>query len=660
MIYFTIQWQTDRSAVGKGGSIIRILRTWLPVLLALSLLIPPCLASAFGTEAVSVGIYQNKPLIFRDSDGVVKGIYADFLNAVAKENDWNLKWVDGAFAEGLEKLERGEIDLMTAIAWTEKRATSYDFTLRTVISNWGVFYVPRGIAPESILDLDGRTIAVANGDVYAAGFRELAEKFGIACIFVEVSDYPDVFEAIQKGEVQAGLVSRLYGLANEKEYLVERTALIITPTEIRFAAPKGRSMTLLQILDFSLVKMRSEPDSVLNRSIQNWLSIDPTQKGTPRWYLWVAGLGLGAIAFVSLLSLLLKRQIVGKTRELLYSRGELAREKILFERLFEESPDALVIENSLGNRILRTNKGFTKLFGYSKEEAKGRTLNELVVPPEYLEEGKNLDDEAGRGGQVNIETIRRRKDGSFVDVSLISVPVPTEEGFLTSYTIYRDISSAKHAQRVLVESRESIENSLQSMRRTWEQTIGVLASASETRDPYTAGHQRRVSILAEAIALEMGMEEDMAHSIRMAGLVHDIGKINVPAEILSKPGTLGDVEFALIRTHSEIGYEIMKGIELPWKVADMIRQHHERMDGSGYPAGLKGEGIMLEARIIAVADVVEAMSSHRPYRPSRGLDAALEEIENKKGSLFAPDVVDACLRLFREKNFTFPDAFWKI
>ncbi|HBG13958.1 MAG TPA: HD-GYP domain-containing protein, partial [Synergistaceae bacterium] len=165
---------------------------------------------------------------------------------------------------------------------------------------------------------------------------------------------------------------------------------------------------------------------------------------------------------------------------------------------------------------------------------------------------------------------------------------------------------------------------------------------------------RNVSALSEAIATELGLDEDRVNSVRMAGLVHDIGKINVPAEILSKPGALGEVEFALIRTHPEIGYEIMKNIELPWNLADMILQHHERMDGSGYPAGLKEEEILLESRILAVADVVEAMSSHRPYRASLGIESALKEIEENRKKKYDADVVDACIRLFREKGFQFP------
>ncbi len=661
MIQFSQSGHTSRPVDREGGSIIRILRTLSSVLFVLSLLIFSCLAPAFCEEVISVGIYQNKPLIFRDSDGVVKGIYADFLNAVAKENGWKLRWVDGTFSEGLERLERGEINIMTAIAWTEERESRYNFTRKAVIANWGVFYVPRGLSPGSILDLDGRTVAVIKNDVYSNAFRKLAVKFDINCIFLELDDYPDAFEAIQKGEVQAGLVSRLYGLANENDYLVERTSLFIEPTELRIAATKGRNVTLMQVLDFNLIKMRSDPDSTLNRSIQSWLSGGTPPRSTfPEWFSWAAGGFFLLFLIVTGVSFAQRFQVAEKTREILQSRRDLAREKVLLEMLFEESPDALVLESGDGSgvyRILRTNKGFTKLFGYSVEEAEGRTLNELVVPREYLEEGETLDAEAHRGEQVHIETIRHRKDGSLVDVSIISLPVPGwEEGHTSSYTIYRDISSAKYAQRVLIDSRESIKHSLESMRRTWEQTIAVLASAAETRDPYTAGHQRRVSALAEAIAREFELDEELVNSIRMAGQIHDIGKINVPAEILSKPGVLGDVEMSLIRTHPEIGYEIMSGIDLPWKLAEIIRQHHERMDGSGYPAGLKGDEIMFEARVIAVADVVEAMYSHRPYRAAKGMDAALEEIENNRGTLFDTEVVDACLKLFREKGFKFPDT----
>jgi putative two-component system response regulator len=194
---------------------------------------------------------------------------------------------------------------------------------------------------------------------------------------------------------------------------------------------------------------------------------------------------------------------------------------------------------------------------------------------------------------------------------------------------------------------------LQRLQQTLVETIEALGSALEMRDPYTAGHQRRVARLACAIASEMGLAGDALKAVCMAGLVHDIGKISVPSQILSKPSKLKETEMVLIREHSEAGYEILDKVHFPWPIADIVRQHHERLDGSGYPQNLVGEEIMLEARILAVADVVEAMASHRPYRAALGIAAALKEIEKNQDCLYDGEAVQTCLRLFREKGYQF-------
>ena len=182
-------------------------------------------------------------------------------------------------------------------------------------------------------------------------------------------------------------------------------------------------------------------------------------------------------------------------------------------------------------------------------------------------------------------------------------------------------------------------------------TIRAIALTVEKRDPYTAGHQSRVADLAAAIAGEMGLDANRIEGMKLGAMIHDIGKIYVPAEILNRPGQLSVHEFGMIKTHPEVGYDIIKDVKFPWPVALMVLQHHERMDGSGYPKGLKGDEIILEARILAVADVMEAITAHRPYRPALGFDVALAEIEAKRGQLYDPNVVDACLRLFREKGY---------
>ena len=200
-----------------------------------------------------------------------------------------------------------------------------------------------------------------------------------------------------------------------------------------------------------------------------------------------------------------------------------------------------------------------------------------------------------------------------------------------------------------------LETSLVAMKKVLGETVEAIAYMSEMRDPYTAGHQRRVARLASAVARELGMSDDQIEGIRVSGFLHDVGKIVAPAEILSKPGRINNAELSLIRTHSSVGYEILKLLEFPWPVAKAVLQHHERRDGSGYPGGLTAEMLTIEAEILAVADVVEAMASRRPYREALGIDKALQEISQNRGTLYNPQVVDACLKLFLEKDFRLDD-----
>lgn len=244
--------------------------------------------------------------------------------------------------------------------------------------------------------------------------------------------------------------------------------------------------------------------------------------------------------------------------------------------------------------------------------------------------------------------------------SSIALPLKTEAGQVASVlSMYATEPQAFDAEetevleelaQVLAFGHEAI---LERQKRfdVLEKSVAALAATVESRDPYTAGHQSRVAKLAVDIAREMGLDADTCSGIRLAGLIHDIGKMQIPIELLSKPTKLTELERAMIQTHSVAGYEIVKDIPFPWPIADYVLQHHERCDGSGYPSGLKGHDIQLGARIIAVADAVEAISSHRPYRAALGLDTALSEIETHRGVLFDSDVVDSCLRLFREKHY---------
>ncbi len=312
---------------------------------------------------------------------------------------------------------------------------------------------------------------------------------------------------------------------------------------------------------------------------------------------------------------------------------EMRRQAFIYENIH----DGIIVVDLRGN-IVNLNPAAEKMFGYDQDEVFRETLNVLVT---NVSKGKLRD------GRWTGEIDYTRKDGINGVCETSIFPLRNEYGDMTAvFGVFRDITESKNAA-------ESLQRSYHQLRETFIATVNTLASTIEMRDPHTAGHQRRVTILACAIAEEMGLTEDQFDGLRMAGLIHDLGKINVPAEILSKPGRINDIEFSLIQYHPQICHDILKTIDLPWPVAKIVLQHHERLNGSGYPQGLKGDEIMMEAKILAVADVVEAMASHRPYRPALGIELAFEEITKGKGTLYDSEVVDACVRLFSEKSFKF-------
>jgi len=256
-------------------------------------------------------------------------------------------------------------------------------------------------------------------------------------------------------------------------------------------------------------------------------------------------------------------------------------------------------------------------------------------------------------------TIRLEHDKKVYGFMSVSIPThlaDNQEEQSLFKEVAGDIAFAIH-DIILDKERKKAEEKLQEthqrLKKSMDATIDTMSRVIEAKDPYTSRHQHRVCQLAVSLAREIGLPEDMIEGIRIASLIHDIGKIGLPTEILSKPTKLTDIEFRLIKGHSQIGYDILKSIDFPYPIANIVLQHHERLDGSGYPNNLKADKILLEAKIIGVADVVEAMSSHRPYRPALGTDKALEEISQNRGILYDPEVVDACLKLFREKGFKF-------
>jgi PAS domain S-box-containing protein len=314
-----------------------------------------------------------------------------------------------------------------------------------------------------------------------------------------------------------------------------------------------------------------------------------------------------------------------------------------FQALVEQSIAGTYIIQ--GGKLAYVNPRFSEILGYSDpNKLLGKELMEIVSGKDrgnietYIGKLENFDSPT-----KNFVFTALRNDGSMVEVG-IACTLANYQHRQAIIGMMQDISDKKVAE-------QQIQRYTEQLKRTFMQTVSLTTTLSEMRDPYTAGHERRVADLAVAIGCEIGLNEHRLEGLKVGGYLHDVGKTSIPLEILSKPGKITSLEYDMIKLHCQAGYEVLKDVDFPWPVAQIALQHHERLDGSGYPNGLKGEEILLEARIIAVADVVEAMASHRPYRAGLGIDKALAEIERGSGTAYDPAIVDSCLVLFRNKGY---------
>jgi PAS domain S-box-containing protein len=337
--------------------------------------------------------------------------------------------------------------------------------------------------------------------------------------------------------------------------------------------------------------------------------------------------------------------IMGVTRDITerkQAERALLESEEKYRLVVENAKESIIITQDM--KLVFVNNAAISMVGYSKEILTLKSFTDFIHPDD-LKMVVDYHIKRIKGEEVPpVYSFRViGQDGTVIWCELNAAVIqwkgkPATLNFLNNITERR-------------KSEEELKQTLESLRKSIGATIQTMVSAVEMRDPYTAGHQLRVADLACSIAAEIGLPQDKIDGIRMAGSIHDIGKLSIPAEILSKPTKLTDIEFSLIKEHSRSGYEMLKDVESPWPLAQIVYQHHERMNGSGYPRNLKGKEILIEARIMAVADVVEAIASHRPYRPGLGIEVALEEIEKNKGIFYDDAVADACLRLFREKGY---------
>ncbi|MGM0760800.1 MAG: HD domain-containing phosphohydrolase [Thermodesulfobacteriota bacterium] len=336
----------------------------------------------------------------------------------------------------------------------------------------------------------------------------------------------------------------------------------------------------------------------------------------------------------------LQDEYVAELNERKRAEQDLRTSEEKYKTLIHTSPDAIALVDDAG-RLVTVNPAMARRLGLDNQEPEGMRLQDFFSPNEadvLLSKGW----EALEQDQPIF--VEQENGDSIFQNYLVSIPSSGIGNFFQMIT--RDVSGIRKVQK-------DLEKALGKLDKAVHGTFQALSSTLEHRDAYTAGHQRRVAGLARAVALEMGLDEERIQGLYFAGLIHDLGKVCIPAELLTKPTRLTDIEFALIKEHARIGYNVLKDIEFPWPIADMVRQHHERIDGSGYPQGLTAEHVLFRSKILAVADVLEAMSFRRPYRPALGLEAALKEIEQNKGRLYDQEVVEVSVMLFRKKKFSF-------
>nr|CBX27661.1 hypothetical protein N47_H24830 [uncultured Desulfobacterium sp.] len=451
---------------------------------------------------------------------------------------------------------------------------------------------------------------------------------------LNLEDSPVDSELIKEILLDAGIECKLIRVDNEKDYLwaIENHNIDIILADYTLPLFDG-----LSALKIALKKCPDVPFIFVTGTLGEEIAVESLKSGATDYVLKDRLLRLvpaiqGALNEAGLK---IKRK---------QSEYALIESKEKYRELVENISGILYILDTKGT-VTYISPSAELLIGYGPSEIVGHSFLEFVFPQGnpiiYNQFEKRL---AGDTGAFEHRLIK--KSGEPVWVSSSSRLIIRENKIVDLRGLITDIDQGK-------KSKEKIKESLKRLQNATRGIIQAMALTMETRDPYTAGHQRRVAALAKAIAIEMDLSAQQTEGIDMAGSIHDLGKLSVPADILSKPSKLSEIEYRLIKTHPEAGYNILKNIEFPWPVAQIVLQHHERMDGSGYPKGLKGEEILVETRILSVADTVEAISSHRPYRPAQGIDKALEKISKNKGILYDPAAVDACLILFNEKGFKF-------
>lgn len=655
---------------------------------------------------VKVGIYDNPPITFYE-DGVAQGILVNVFNYIAQKENWQLSYVYDSFFTLLNELKDGKIDMLLGVVQTEERSKLYNFSKEYILFNWAQVYKRMRSPILSPLDLKGKRVGVLKSDVFyegKLGIKYFLDHLGIRAKFVEFSSYSDIFKAIEERKIDAGVVNRFFGSVNASKYDLEEAPIVFSPIEekVAFSKQSAITSTIEPVLDKYIKQMKVNENSALNTSVGKYLSQTSGKFTFPKWVFYAL---FGAIiAFLILLAnIIILRKLVKKETGEIEKKSKKLRESN--EELMASNEEIRAMNEELENAYIKLGKLTSRFrsmvvllsqldaLKVKEKEFLGQMLDmalEMIPSAKYgsvwvLDKGKwrivavkGHDEKILKDPNVDWKLIpldkprivdfsKENRKFTSMDVlerfekatkpikeslcaplifsnetlGRISVDIPkgSKESFtkdeVETLNSFAKIATAFYVSRRYLKLHQELQDRL---------TL-VFVKALEKYDVYTKGHSERVAKCSVNLAKTLGLDEELQRRIYQSGLLHDVGKMFVPVDILTKNGKLTVEEYEQIKKHTTIGAELIEeGAELK-DISMIVRHHHERWDGKGYPDGLKGEEIPLEARIMAVCDTYDAMTSDRPYRKALSQEVALKEIEKNAGKQFDPTVAKAFLEI---------------
>lgn len=623
---------------------------------------------------VRVGIYDNPPQVFL-SNGRPAGLYIELLEKIAKENGWKLNYVFSTFSEQLENLKNAKIDVLVSIAYTPERAQIYDYNNETLLLNWGVLCVDEKFPYRDITDLAGKTIAISRSDVYGQAFIKELRRYSVVVELLEVSDYPDVLRAIREKRAVGGIVSRIYAAQNYEKFNVKITGTIFSPVELRFAFPKGSPLneTLIPAIDESLKALKSDVKSY-SALLARYLGME--KQVVPRW-LATAFLivGISAVGFASW-TMSLRTLVRLRTKQLTKANEELRQ---LHEETLAQNQEISALNEQLQSTFTQLEdavKRFTDMIWLLSNVSADATREEfyekflsatqkfcpngrvvLLQGDVYLSVKDDYIEKVSLSKSVNVpegisqvpEEFSRIAEKHFGRAFCINIDDETKLVFLYADKLQMEPDLARGLASILslytrLKKHEEMLVSLS------EGIAQAFLTALEFHEQYTAKHSETVKNYASKMARKLNLDENETRLITCAAMIHDLGKLAIPKTILNKPDRLSAEEFELVKQHPVVAAEIVKHIKGLEDLATIIRHHHERWDGTGYPDGLAGEDIPLGSRIICIVDAFEAMTSDRPYRKAMKVEEAISELLRNAGKQFDPQLVKIFLEILSEER----------